>query len=184
MNYRQRNLIFKTIIFILSLIFAWYLIRNGILDNLVLKVLPIKFAAEFLAGMFYSSFLTAPISLAMIIVLSQNNNPITLAILAGLGAATADLLIVKFFRKKIAKEVNLVSHELHLQKASAFLKKLKMEFVIPLIGAMIIASPLPDELGLLMLGVSKLKYYEIAILTFVLNTAGILLIVIPINLLS
>ena len=55
---------------------------------------------------------------------------------------------------------------------------------MPFLGAIIIASPLPDELGLVMLGDSKLKYREIAIISYVLNTAGILLIVVPVNLLS
>ena len=48
--------------------------------------------------------------------------------------------------------------------------------------AIIIASPLPDELGLMLLGASKLTYRQIAILTYIFNTAGILVIVVPISL--
>ena len=64
------------------------------------------------------------------------------------------------------------------------MQKLHLGFMVPLAGAIIVASPLPDELGLIMLGVSKLKYREIAVLTYILNTAGILLIVLPINIIS
>lgn len=181
---KQKKLIFDTIIFFLSLSIAWYLIRSGLLSNLVEAVLPIKFIAEFISGLFYASFLTSPISVAMIVVLAKSSNPIILAMIAGLGAASTDLLIVKFFRKGLSKEMGLISHELHLKRINTILVKLKLDFLIPVLGAIIIASPLPDELGLVMLGVSRLKYREIAVLTYILNTAGILLIVIPINLIT
>lgn len=154
------------------------------MNNLIVTVLPLKFISEFVAGALYASFLTSPISVAMLVVLAKSNNPITLALLAGFGAAFTDLLIVRLFREKLSKEISLVSRELQFKRVKNFLIKWKLDFLIPIIGAIIIASPLPDELGLVMLGVSKLKYHEIAILTYILNTAGILLIVVPINLLS
>ena len=122
--------------------------------------------------------------MAMIVVLAENNNPIILALLAGMGAVVGDLVIIKFFKEKLSKDVSLITRELQLKKINNFLIKWKLEFITPLIGAIIIASPLPDELGLMMLGASNLKYYQIIILTYLLNTAGILLIVTPINLLS
>lgn len=80
--------------------------------------------------------------------------------------------------------MNLVSKELHLQKINKLLQIFHLDFVTPFLGAVLIASPFPDELGLMMMGVSKLGYREIAILTYILNTAGILLIVAPVNLLT
>lgn len=137
--------------------------------------MPLRFVAEFLAGIFYTSLLTAPIAMATLLVIASTNNPILTALVAGVGAAFGDLVIVTLFRRNLAKDVDV--------NVNNFLKKWKLDFITPLIGAIIIASPLPDELGLLLLGASKLKYYQLAILTYVLNTAGILLIVAPINLL-
>lgn len=184
MEPKLRKLIVKTAFFALSLSVAWWLIKSGYFYNLTLSILPVKFVAEVVAGIFYTSFLTSPVSLAMLVVLAQESNPIQTALLAGLGAAFGDFLIVKFFRKGFSSELHLVSKELHLQEVNKFLQKLHMEFITPLAGAVIIASPFPDELGIMMLGISKLRYREIAILTYILNTAGILLIVLPINLLS
>lgn len=184
MDRKQKKLLFDTAIFILSLSIAWYLVRSGFLNNLIVAVLPFRFISEFVAGMLYTSFLTSPISVAMIVVLAKSNNPITLALLAGFGAAFMDLLIIKFFREKLSKDMDLVSHELRLKKINNLLIKFKLDFITPVIGAIIIASPLPDELGLVMLGASKLKYHEVAILTYILNTAGILLISLPINIVS
>lgn len=184
MNVKSTKLLFKVIIFIISLSFAWWLVKSGYFSKLTLTILPIKFVAEIMTGIFYTSFLTSPISLAMLVVLAQENNPIQTALLAGIGAVLGDLIIIKFFRYKLSSDLNQVSKQLQLQKISKFLQKVHMDFLIPLFGIIIVASPFPDELGLLMLGVSKLKYREIVVLTYILNTAGILLIVIPVNLIS
>lgn len=184
MNSKLIKIVFKTFIFIISLSIAWYLLKSGILNNLVDRVLPITFAAEILAGSFYTSLLTSPISIAMLLVLAQKQNPIILALIAGLGAALVDLLMVKFFRDNLNKNFSIFSKQLKLDLINNFLKLLKLDFLIPLLGALIIASPLPDELGLFMLGASRLKYYQVVLLTYALNTAGILLIVTPINLLT
>lgn len=76
-----KKLILKTTIFILSLSFAWWLIKSGYLEAL----------AEVVAGIFYTSFLTSPIAVAMLIVLARENNPIMTAFLAGAGAVLANI---------------------------------------------------------------------------------------------
>jgi len=181
---KLRKLIFRTVFFILCLSFAWWLIKSGDLISLVETVIPFRFVTEIIAGIFYTSFLTAPISVAMLIVLAQGTNPVLTALLAGLGAALGDIILIKFFRGSLSSDLNLISKELHLKKINRLLQKLHLSFITPLLGVLIIASPFPDELGLLMLGASRSKYSEIAVLTYILNTAGILLIVIPINLLA
>lgn len=184
MDVKLRKLLFKTSIFILSLSIAWWLIKSGYLQSLVETIMPLRAVAEITAGVLYTSFLTAPISVAMLVILAQENNPVLTAALAGLGAVLGDFLIVKFFRERISSEVMEFSRQLHLQKINRILQKLHLDFLTPLIGAIIIASPLPDELGLMMLGVSKLNYRQIALISYILNTAGILLIVAPIDLLT
>lgn len=184
MTPKVKKLIIKTIIFILSLSIAWYVLKKGSLNNLVYTLLPVMFLAEFLAGAFYASFLTSPISLAMLIILAQRQNPIQLALIAGLGAALVDLMIVKFFRQEVNKDLHILAKSFRFYLLNKLLKFFKLDFLIPLIGAVIVASPLPDELGLFLLGASKLKTSQILLLSYVLNTAGILLIVTPINLFS
>lgn len=184
MDLKLKKLISKTVIFILSLSFAWWLIRSGYLQNLIDTILPLRFVSEFMAGVLYASFLTSPVSVAMLVVLARDNNPIVTALLAGAGAVLADIVILKFFRKELSSDLNLVSRELQFKKVSHFLQRLHLDFTVPLIGAVIVASPLPDELGLVMMGASRLSYQQIAIISYILNTAGILLLVIPFNLIS
>lgn len=184
MDPKVKKIIYKAGLFILSISMAWYLVKGPLLKDLLIAVSPFKFLSEFIAGMLYASFLTSPISIAIIAVLAKGSNPILVAMVAGLGAAFSDFLIVRFFRDHLSQDINFVSRGLHLKKINDFLTKWKMDFIIPLTGAIIVASPLPDEMGLVMLGVSKLKYSHLAILTYILNTAGILIIVLPFNLIS
>ncbi|MBI2337633.1 hypothetical protein HYU95_00460 [Candidatus Daviesbacteria bacterium] len=184
MSPQLKKLIFKSAIFILSLSFAWWVIKGGYLHSIIESIMPLRIVAEIVAGILYTFFLTSPISVAMLIVLARDNNPIITAILAGFGAVLGDFLIIKFFKQEVSTDLNLVSKELHLQKINKLLQIFHLDFVTPFLGAVLIASPFPDELGLMMMGVSKLGYREIAILTYILNTAGILLIVAPVNLLS
>lgn len=184
MDKRLKKLLLKTVIFIISISVAWWMIESGILHTLVDTISPIKYAAEFLAGAFYTSFLTIPIALAMLAVLAQDQNPIVLAAIAGLGSTLADFILVKIIRDNFSDDIYFLTKHFKVYLFKKILKFLKLDFIIPVIGAIIIASPLPDELGLVLLGVSKLKNYQIIILTYILNTAGILIIVTPINLLS
>lgn len=184
MDTKLRSLLIKTLFFSFSVGIAWYLIKGGYFESWVNTILPHRFLAEILAGAFYTSFLTSPIAIAMFFVLAKSENPIILSLLAGVGAAALDFLMVKLLRDNLNKDLTLLTRQFKLNLAKKFLKLLKLDFLIPLIGALIIASPLPDELGLYLMGTSKLKNYQIIAITYILNTAGILLIVTPINLLS
>ncbi|MBI2017827.1 hypothetical protein HYS92_02145 [Candidatus Daviesbacteria bacterium] len=184
MDKKARSILLKTLVFIFSISLAWFLVKSGYLHSWVETVLPHQFIGEFIAGALYTSFLTSPIAVAMFLVIAQESNPIIIALVGGLGAACGDILIIKLFRDNYKNDVDNVSKQLHLKRISIFLRLFHFEFIIPVIGAIIIASPFPDEIGLLMLGVSRLKYGEIAKISFVLNSAGILLIAAPINLLT
>jgi len=49
--------------------------------------------------------------------------------------------------------------------------------MLPVTGAVIIASPFPDELGVTLLGLSRVRNIHFLVVTYLLNTIGIFLIV-------
>lgn len=130
----------------------------------------------FLSGIFYTSFLTAPFSVLMLASVDFNLNPYILSAIAGSGAVLGDLFIVKIFRT-LFSAFSFVRHEKSFVKLKKTLARYHLDFISIVLGSLIVASPLPDELGLILLGASKLSYFKLAILTFLLNGAGILLIV-------
>jgi hypothetical protein len=50
-------------------------------------------------------------------------------------------------------------------------------WLVPVIGAVIVASPLPDELGVSLMGASSIASWQFLILSYCLNAAGILVVV-------
>jgi hypothetical protein len=84
-----------------------------------------------------------------------------------------DLILFLFIRDRFADDLaasfkpSLARHILssfHL----GFLK-----WLAPVVGALIIASPLPDELGLGLMGISKTKIAILLPVSFVMNFLGI-----------
>ena len=59
-------------------------------------------------------------------------------------------------------------------KLTRFFKTKLFIFFTPLIAGLIIASPLPDELGVTMLGLSKIKDKTFLLISFIANGVGIL----------
>ncbi len=45
------------------------------------------------------------------------------------------------------------------------------------LGAAIIASPFPDEIGLTFMGVSKIAFWELVVLTYILDALGAYVII-------
>lgn len=172
----NRRLLSHAVIFLLSIYGAYFTIQSGILSEVLEKLLPVRFLAEIFAGFLFTSFLTIPLSLASIYVLSQDGNPIQIALLGGLGAMTADLIIAKIFRDSLFQDVSTLTRDLKLKRLFHFAKASYFNHFAPLIGILIIASPLPDEAGIVLLSVSKLKMHEIMAITYLINAIGIFII--------
>jgi membrane protein DedA with SNARE-associated domain len=98
------------------------------------------------------------------------------ALFGAIGAVIGDLLLFIFLRDKVVSDIQKsirpsVLHRLSKSFHFGFLK-----WLIPLSGALIIASPLPDELGLAMLGISRSNTKTIMIISLVMNFIGIYMI--------
>lgn len=181
---KYKKLVIKSFIFLLCLSLAWFLVKSEYIHYLLRAISPLMFVSELLAGAFYTSFLTSPLSVGILIVLADEGNPIIIALLAGLGAAIVDLFLVLVFRQHFTKDVLMLKHEPIVKIINRVLRKYHLGFTIPLLGVLVIASPLPDELGLILLGAQEMQNKEILVLTYLFNTIGILLIVLPVSFFS
>lgn len=170
---KVRKLIGDAIIFFVSIFFAYLLVQNGMLDSFIAKVEPVRFLAEFVGGMLFTSFLTTPFSIALFFVLSESTHPLQIALIGGLGACLGDLLIVAVFRNSFFDDFKTLENTLKLKRVFGFFHHSHFNHLAPILGFLIIASPFPDELGLMMLGATRLKTVQLFILTYILNAAGI-----------
>ena len=114
-------------------------------------------------------------------MLGSTLNPLYMAIIAAAGAMLADFIIFKIFEHKLSHHYGLFDKMRLWFRERKFLNYIKnhriLKYSIPLIGALIIASPLPDELGIAILGASKYNQKKFFLVAFIMNFIGVLGIV-------
>ncbi len=161
----------------IGIIFIILISRVGILDLIINAVKDYYIVASFIAGIFFTSaFTIAPSSVVLIHMSSYA--PIPLVVLFGaLGAMCGDLILFFFIRDHFADDLmktlkkSTVRHILH-SFHFGFLKWLS-----PVLGALIIASPVPDEFAVTLLGLSKTKTIVLVPLSFIMNLLGLYMLI-------
>lgn len=129
-------------------------------------------------GFLYSYAFTSALSSAGWLMFDDSRNIFLLAIVGGFGALLADLIIFKFIRNYFGDEIKKLSCEKVFIAIGRIMPKPIKKIFLPLLGAIVISSPLPDELGVALIAIKKdfpEKYF--IILSFILNTLGILVLI-------
>lgn len=160
-----------------GIIIALLLSRFGVLDYIISLFKDYYIISSFIAGIFFTSVFTlAPASVALVHI--AENSPISsVAIWGGLGAMCGDLILFFFVKDRFAEDLKKALKPKHVRY---FMKSLHLGFMrwlSPIIGALIIASPLPDEFGITLLGMSKVKTIILIPIAFFMNMLGIYLLI-------
>jgi hypothetical protein len=173
---KARQELAKDLFFILvGVAIAIVLARSGFIDRMIV-ILGGQNIASFTAGIFFTSaFTLAPATIAFAHI-SQHAPVWPTALWGGMGAMLGDLVLFLFIRDKFAADLRgalkpSVMHHIASSFHFGFIKWLS-----PLIGALIIASPLPDEFGLALMGMSRTKLYILLPVAFVMNVIGIYMV--------
>lgn len=176
MNNNQNNLIRDLAIVALSIFVAIILAETGTIENLVTSTRELKYLGSFVAGILFVSVFTAAPATVALGEIAQSNSVIAVAIIGGLGALAGDLVIFRFIKNKVSRDLSYLVNISKSERFASIFKLRIFKWLIPFIGALIVASPLPDEIGLAMLGLSKMRVSIFIPLSFVLNSIGILII--------
>lgn len=132
----------------------------------------------FIAGVLFVSTFTVATSALVLLTLAETLSPIEIGLIAGLGAVVGDMLIFNLIKDNLANEIediyNHVDRDHHLKKL--FHSKY-FSWSLPVLGAVIIASPLPDEMGISLINLSKMNTLKFIFISYILNSIGIFLIV-------
>ncbi|MEK7551279.1 MAG: hypothetical protein AAB532_01645 [Patescibacteria group bacterium] len=164
-------------ILIISFLFAIFLSRFEEFHIFLLKFGQLGYIGGFIAGILFTSSFTIATATVLLLVLAEGLHPLELGLLAGFGAVMGDLIIFKYIKNNLVYEMediykkfggNHINHVLHTKYFS---------WTLPVIGAIIIASPFPDELGISLMGISKVSIYKFILISFIFNTIGVLLVI-------
>ncbi len=173
-SYKYKNLTFLCV----SLLFAFLLVRDPGVHSLLLHMGQLGYLGAFLGGVFFVSTFTIAPATVILLILAETLSPIMLAVVAGTGAVVGDLTIFQFIRSKtLFDEVKNLFAYFGGEKIHHLVHTKYFSWTLPVIGALIIASPLPDELGVSLMGISRLSTRKFILLSFLLNSIGIFLIV-------
>ncbi len=168
----------NTTFLLLSFVLAFFVLRNESIHNFLLHLGNFGYLGAFLAGVLFVSTFTVAIGAIILLVLAEALSPIEIGIIAGFGAVVGDFVIFRFIQDDLASEIKYIYSKLdtkrHLQKV---FRTKYFSWTFPVLGAVIIASPLPDEIGVSLMGISNMKTYQFLLISFVLNAIGIFLVV-------
>jgi hypothetical protein len=159
-----------------SVIFAIWLAASDLIPQIVSETIELGFIASFALGFFFTSMLTTVPAIVAIAESSAYMPAWELALVGGLGAVCGDLLIFRFVRSRLAEHVMKACTHPAILHVGRVINTSPFWWIVPILGAIVIASPFPDELGIFMMGISHLRLVQFVPIVFVANAAGIFLI--------
>lgn len=160
-----------------SIFVAIFLVKTNVLSEVLLTTQKLHSIGSFIAGMFFTSVFTTAPAIATLGHIARESSILNNALFGAMGAVLGDIVIFHFIKDKLSEHVLEVVGHNSLWKRTHTLYKLKyFRWLTFLIGGLLIASPLPDELGIGLLGFSKMKIRQFIPLSLFFNFIGILLI--------
>lgn len=187
-EWKHRNLILLAA----SVIAAYYMFRSPAVTLFIEGLGDFGYPAAFMMGLFFSYGITTPPATAALFDLGTNLNPFIIAAIGAIGSVISDFIIFKFVKDRLVYEIRLLSREMeNLTKPVSHLffweelrvrmwhgiKKSKIwHILVPILAGLIIASPLPDELGAALFGAVRFDTKKFLAIAYAMNFLGILLI--------
>ena len=133
-------------------------------------------------GLFLSRSFTTPFAIGIFAELAPQINPYVAAPIGGIGALLADLAIFECARLSLHNEFDRIKATKLLHWIADYFQNHKVLHKIRLyllwsIAGIVIASPLPDEIGVSLLSsVTEIRPKTFSLICFGFNTIGIFLI--------
>lgn len=162
----------KWMLFIGIIIITVILIATGKMHELVKITGNFGIIGVLISGIFFGYWFTVIPATASLIYFTETFNPIIVAFIGATGTMIGDLIIFNFIKNQLPDEIENIISKSKIKK----LRKTRFYWLIPAIAGFIIASPLPDEIGVSLLGIYKFNTNKFMLLSFLLNFIGILII--------
>lgn len=161
----------------LSIVVAIIFSQSSVLEKLLVSAQEYKILGSFIAGLFFTSVFTTAPAIVALGEISQVFSLFTVAFFGAIGAVVGDMLIFYFVKERFSEHLTeLFAHQSFSKRVRVLFKRRSFRWITFLVGGLVIASPLPDEIGISILGFSKMKPSRFILLSFVCNLVGIVLI--------
>lgn len=160
----------------LSVFVALLIAQSGAFERFITTIGELRLLGSFFAGTLFTSIFTVIPATIVLGELAQANSAWTVAFTGALGAVAGDYIIFRFVRDRFSIDILQLLHQHGYKRVRRIIQLRSSRWVLGALGMLIIASPLPDELGIALLGLSKAKKRFVLPLSFAANFFGILAI--------
>ena len=161
----------------LSIVVLFFIADSPIVHTLIAQIGAYSYFGALITGIFFVSSFTVVPATIVLFHLAQSFTPLFVAMAAGVGSVMGDFLIFRFLKDGVFEELQPLAHALRLTRIIKKLQRPRYRWIALALGSAIIASPLPDEIGIGLLGLSHLKTWQFVCLTYILNTLGLLILI-------
>ena len=167
----------KFLLLLLTFVIAYLLFYNRAYGPFHDFVASLGYFGTFISGALYVYGFTAAPATALLLILAKEQNIILASLVGGLGALIGDLIIFTTIRHSFADEIEKLFEEdivkyIH-SRTPSFIKK----YFVPAAAVFIIASPLPDEIGIALFAASKnITLRVFSVFSYIINTIGIFVV--------
>jgi uncharacterized membrane protein YdjX (TVP38/TMEM64 family) len=168
----MRHVIKDSLVITASIVLAFVIAELDLISNILSISEDVRIAGSFMGGLFFTSILTTAPAIVFLGKIGLVEHAPVVALIGAAGAVCGDLLIFSLFKNHVANDLDGISKRIKLK--TGFLRNGLFRWFGVLAGALIIASPFPDELGVAMMGLSKIKLKVFIPVSFIFNFLGIL----------
>lgn len=176
MHVRKKRVVRDLLLILASIVFAVLLVQTGGAERFVTLFEGVRYLDNFVAGMFFTSLFTTAPAIAILGELAQQQSVLAVAAWGALGALCGDYILFTFIRDRFSDDVQFLVRRSKWVRIPAVFQTKLFHRLMPFLGALIIASPLPDELGLALLGFSHVHNRTFVPISYIFNFLGILFI--------
>lgn len=142
----------------------------------LLQLDKLSFGGALLAGFIYTFSFTAALGVLVMVNLSITLPPLLIALIAALGTALGDYIIFSLVKRGVVEQIKYDYQQIKEEIIIKLHPHRYVRWLLVAIGLIIIASPIPDEIGVGLLGLARIKNSYFIGLTYILNFIGIYLL--------
>ena len=170
----------KLTLLIILTILAFFLFRNPLVSNAISGLNNLNYLGFFIAGILLAFGFSAPFAIGFFII-AQPESLLLAILIGGFGAMCADMLIFRIIKFSFMNEFRELEKTKVIRTIKDIIKHNKhvliKHYLLYVFAGILIAAPLPDEIGVSMLaGLTTVNPKKLAVISFFLHSLAIFLI--------
>lgn len=163
---------------------AIFLSKSPIFNHFLLGLGEYGYLSALVAGAMFVCTFTVATGALIIFTLVKTLNPFVLILFGMMGAVIFDIIVFSSVKDSIDEEIKEAFNNPHFSHFKKVLHTKYFAWMMPLFGLLVFLSPLPDELGIGLMGLSKFRTYQFVLISILNHSIGMSFIVASLKFLS